>query len=225
LSKIIRYIFNLSPRKLAIYLILGPIILFLIYNIVTIAIRYATGTNPSEELAFSTLIYLIFFAAIGLFVVLWLLWLYSTIYSVGKENIGLPFIWLKVATTIVIFYLLYNSCFSFIEKVPENFQDAFYMLNEFVAFGGLIIGYPIICNYSARAIVYKQKNEKATFLTSIVFTLLLIFGTVLPIPFFHKYFSNKTSTNRQIIVIYAIGLCVWAVLFVIALVAAITGLV
>ncbi|WP_344925049.1 hypothetical protein [Aquimarina addita] len=105
------------------------------------------------------------------------------------------------------------------------YQDIFYPLNEFIAFGGLLIAYPTICHYIARAAIVKRNNQPSSFLNALPFTLVLFFGAVLAIPFLHTYFSTKSSTIAQILVIYAIAFSVFILLFIVGLVASIAGLV
>ncbi|WP_025741517.1 hypothetical protein [Aquimarina pacifica] len=96
---------------------------------------------------------------------------------------------------------------------------------EFINFGGIMIAYPIICHYAARSAIVKRSKETATFTNAIPFTLLLIFGTVLGVPFIHKYFSPKSSTNSEVVMIYAIGLCLFILILVTGFIAAITGVI
>lgn len=224
MEKISNYIFNISPKKLALYLVLGPLILLLVHTTSTILIRSISETSTPNETVINIVlgVLFLFLAAI---VILYLFWLRSTVFSVEKSDLGLPLRWFNLACVVFLVYLVYNLCFSFIANVNEDYQHIFYALNEFIAFGGLLIAYPLLCHYAARAVVIKQTNEPATFIRAMPFTVLLIFGVVLGIPFLHKYFSKKTSSNTEIIIIYAIALGLCIVLFIIGFIAAISGLI
>ena len=115
-----------------------------------------------------------------------------------------------------------------IETYIENtsLSEYFYIISvsrEFINSAGIIIAYPIVCHYVARTIMVKRSNKQATFLSALPFTLVLLFGTVLGVPFFHKLFSHKSTTNPQLLVIYAIGFSLFILTLVIGFIAAITG--
>ena len=224
MKSISSYIFNLSPKKLAIYLVLGPLVLFFVHTIITIAFRTISGTSAGSETTVQILLGMLFLF-LATIVLLWLFWLRSTVFTAEESELGLPKKWFNLAFVVFIVYLLYNCCHFLIDYVQEDYRHIFYALNEFIAFGGLLIAYPVICHYAARAIVVKKDGKPATFISALPYSLLLIFGTVIGIPFLHKYFSSKTSTNNQIIIIYAIAFGLFAVIFVIGFLAAITGLI
>ena len=72
-------------------------------------------------------------------------------------------------------YLLYNLGYFLVESADEGFQSFYYMLNEFIAWGGLIISYPLLCHFAARALVVKKTNQAASFIQSIPNTVILVF--------------------------------------------------
>ena len=224
MSKVSNFIFNLSPRKLAVYLVIGPLVYFLVYLIASILIRNITETTETSQ-AINT----IFLVAELLFLVitfaLCLFWLRSVVYAVKDSDLGIARRWFNIAFVALIVYLLYNLRFLGFDYIPEAYRHYFSYVNEFIGFGGLLIAYPTICHYAARAIHAKTRDIPSSFLKALPITLLLIFGTVLVIPFLHKTFSTKTSTNAEIIKIYGIGLGLFAVLLIVSFMAAITGLV
>jgi hypothetical protein len=69
-----------------------------------------------------------------------------------------------------------------------------------------MIAYPLVCHYAARAAYIERNVHPFTFVNSLAFTLMHLFGIVVAAPFLHKYFSPKTSKNSEIIIIYAIAL-------------------
>ncbi len=223
MRKISNYIFNISPKKLAIYLILGPLVLFFVHLISSILLRTFSENNSPNLLSYSLVGIIFFFLAI--LVLLWLFWLVSLVYSVEKSDLGLPIRWFQITIILFVIYLLYNLCYPLVASLPEDYQSVFHPLNEFIAFGGLLIAYPVVCHYAARAVLVKQTKEPATFINAIPITLLLFFGVVLGIPFLHKYFSKKNSSNTEIIIIYAIALGVCIVLFIVGFIAAITSMI
>jgi hypothetical protein len=229
MQKIESYIFNLSPKKLAIYLVLYPLILFLIYTIVGVTIR-AISQEDSTSKAIVSIIVGVLFMLLGVLVLLWIFWLRSTVYAVQEAELGLARKWFKGAYALLWLFIVYNLVKPLIKTFLENSgQDKYLHLisafQEFINFGGIIIAYPIICHYTARATMVKRSNKQGTFLNAIPFTLLLIFGTVLGVPFLHKYFSNKETKNSEIVKFYAIGFVFFMVSLIIGFIAAITGVV
>lgn len=230
MKKLSKYIFKLSPKELALYLVLGPLILFLIHTITTITFR-AISENHSTNETPVLIILGILSLFLGAFVLLWLFWLRNTVYSVEEAQLGLTRKWFQIAYGFVWIFIFFNIGASIIENLAEsgNWNDEYmyliYASREFINFGGIIIAYPLVCHYAARATMAKKNDKPATFINAIPFTLLLIFGTVLGIPFMHQYFSKKASTNSEVVIIYAIafGLCI--LLFIIGFIAAITGMV
>ena len=220
MQKKINTILDLAPKKLAIYLVLSPSILFLAYIINFIF----SATSPTNE-SIANIILSVLFLFLVAIVLLYLGWLHSTVNSVEKIELGLPLRWFYIALALLIAYLLYNLSYSLVEGVSEDRQHIFHALNEFIAFGGLLIAHPLLCHYAARAVVVKKTNRPATFIRAIPFTLLLFFGAVLAIPFLQKYFSTKTSTNSELVKVYATALGVFFVVLVIGFFASVTGLV
>ena len=230
MQKITNYIFELSPKKLALWLVLGPLLLAAVHTACTLIFRNLPDGSPLFERAVQLVMGLLVMAAVVL-VCLWLFWLQGVVYAVSEEQLGMPRKWFRIAYIVLWLFIGYAVVTSIIEplmSVQDWGQDYLYLIyssREFVHFAGIIIAYPIVCHYAARAALVKKNNSPATFVSAIPFTLLLIFGTVLSIPFLHKYFSKKVTTNSEIIVIYAVafGLCVF--LFILGLVAAVSGLV
>jgi len=70
----------------------------------------------------------------------------------------------------------------------------------------------------------KKNDRRASIFEGLPYLLLLLFGTTIGVPFLHKFFSEKLSDHSQIILIYAIGFGLCAILLIIGFVAAITGL-
>ncbi|MFS4494322.1 hypothetical protein [Maribacter sp. 2308TA10-17] len=227
MQKLTDYIFNLSPKKLAIYLVLGPLVLFLAHTVITIAFR--TISNP-ETSQFANILLGILSLVLSVFILLWLVWLRSAVYSVQETEIGLARKWFDIAYAFLWIFILFNLVASIIESPLKNstwseYVYLIYASREFINFGGILIAYPIVCHYAARATMVKRTNKPASLIGAIPFTLLLLFGTVLGIPFVHNYFSSKTSTKSEVLIIYAISLGLFFLILVIGFIAAITGLV
>ena len=224
MSKVSDFIFNISPKKLAIYLIIGPIVYAWLHVIATVLFQ-----NISNTTEFSQPITTIFLVAVFLFLVvlvaLCLLWLQSVVYAVKESDLGISRRWFNIALVLFIAYLLYNVQFLGFGNVPEAYDYIFNPLAEFIAFGGLLIAYPTICHYAARAISAKINGRPATFSSALLITLVLVFGTVLGIPFLHKNFSTKTSINSEVLIIYAIACGLFVFLLVVGFFAAVSGLV
>jgi len=230
MNKITDYIFSLSPKKLAIYLVLGPMVLFLAHTITTIAFRTLSNTSPENGIALSVVLG-IFLICLLVLMLLWLFWLRGTVYSVEEEQLGLARKWFQIAYIFLWFFILFNITASIIENLVENnnwsdeYMFLIYASREFINFGGIIIAYPLVCYFAARATMAKRGGKLATFINTIPFTLLLIFGTVLGIPFMHNHFTDKTSTNSEVLIIYGIAFALFITILIIGFVAAITGLV
>ncbi|AXT62276.1 hypothetical protein D1816_18540 [Aquimarina sp. AD10] len=229
MQKIADYIFDLSPKKLAVYLIPGPLVLFLAYTFVTISFKTISQNPPTSQITVTLLlgVIAIFF---GLFILLWLLWLRSAVYAVQQTEIRLSRKWFQIAFIVLWILILFNLVTSLLETYLKNsswdeYLSLIYASREFINFSGIMIAYPIVCHYAARAVMVKRSGESATFISAIPFTLLLIFGTVLGIPFLHKYFSRNSSTNQEVLVMYAIGFGLFLLILVIGFIAAITGMV
>lgn len=224
MQKLSETIFGLSPKKLAVYLVIGPLVYVLVDTIATVGIQNISKTTETSQVLTTSLL-VVLFLFLAVLVALCLFWLRSVVYAVEKSDLGIPRRWFNIALIVFIAYLLYNACYVGIDYVPEEYRHVFNALSEFIAFGGVLMAFPTMCHYAARAVTAKRGQSPASFLGALPVTFLLVFGTVLGIPFLHKYFSTKTSTNSEILVIYAIafGLCI--VLFVVGFLAATTGLI
>ncbi|QCW98660.1 hypothetical protein FGM00_00430 [Aggregatimonas sangjinii] len=229
MQKIYDYIFELSPKKLAIYLVLGPLLLFLLHTIFTIGIRNLSNNSPTQENLIRIII-IILALCLAIFVLLWLCWLRSVVYSVGDMQLGLPRKWFEIAYVALWIYIIYTVTVSIIEPLMDthfsgaDYRYLIYASKEFMSFGGIMIAYPIVCHYAARAVTAKRNNSPATFVQAIPLTLLLIFGTVLGIPFLHPHFSSRSSKNSRILTVYAIAFGLLVFIVIIGFVAAVTGL-
>lgn len=230
MEKITSYIFKLSPKRIAMYLVLVPLLLFLAHTIVTIIFR-TISENPSLNGTTLGIVLLVLSVCSGLIILLWLIWLPSVVYSVSKAQLGIPRKWFQIAYLFLWTFMLFNLMASIIEYLAEThswegeYMHLIYASREFINFGGIMIAYPIVCHYAARAATSIRSNKPATLVNSIPFTLFLIFGTVVGVPFLHKYFSKQPSTNSEIVVIYAIAFGLFAIILIIGFIAAITGMV
>lgn len=162
---------------------------------------------------------------IGLTIMLlWFLWFPSTIYAVSKEQLGIPKKWFHIAFFVFALFLVYNVVTIILEsKLADENLIYIYATRETVNFMGIMIAYPTICHFSARAIFSIKNNKDATFFSALFFSLLVIFIPI-SIPYLHKYFSTKKSTQKEILKIYLIAFCICAVLFFVGLIAAVSGL-
>ena len=220
MQKITNIIVNLSPKKIALYLILSPLVLFLAYAINLI---FAASSTANESIA--SIVLGVLFLLLVIIVLLWLCWLHSTVDSTEKTDLGLPLRWFYIALALLGVYLLYILSYSLVEGVSEGHQHIFHGLGEFIAIGGLLIAYPTLCHYAARAILVKKTNKPATFIRAVPFTLLLFFGAVLAIPFLQRYFSTERSTDSELVTIYAVAFGLFFLVLVIGFLASVTGLV
>lgn len=220
MQKIINTILNLSPKKMALYLILSPSLLLLAY---VINLIFAASSTANESIA--NIILSVLFVFLIIIVLLSLFWLHSTVNSVEKTDLGLPLRWFYIALASLVVYLLYGLSYSLVEGVSEADQHMFHGLGEFIAIGGLLIAYPILCHCAARAILVKRANQPATFIRAVPFTLLLFFGAVLAIPFLQRYFCTERSTDSELITIYATAFGLFFLVLVIGFLASVTGLV
>lgn len=215
---------------MAVYLILIPSILFLAHTIVTITFR-TISEKPSSTPASLTIVLLVLSAFFGLILLLWLLWLQSVVRSAEEIQLGLPRKWFQIAYIALVTFILFNLASASIEYLAEaqnwnqNHMHLIYASREFINFVGIMIAYPIVCHYAARAATTIRNDRPATFVSSIPFTLFLIFGTLIGVPFLHKYFSQRSSTNSEIMLIYGIAIGICMIIFVVGFIAAITGLV
>lgn len=227
IQKISNYIFGLPPKKLAVYLVVGPLLLFLGHTVITVIFRNISEPSATLE----TIVLGILFLLLAAIVLIWSIWLRGTVFSVDEAQLGLPRKWFRIAYVVFYFFILFNVGALIIEYLSntkswiDEYMYLIYSLRELINFAGIMIAYPLVCHYAARAASSKKNGQPATFLNALPFTLLLVFGSIFGTPFLHNYFSSKTSTNTQIVIIYAIafGLCI--LLFVVGFIAAITGLV
>ncbi len=224
MQRISTFLFDRSPRELAFYFILGPMLLFFTYTLFSIGYSYVTG-NEATGHTLPNIFIALFLVCLSPIVLGILFWFTSVVFSAETSNLGLPRQGFIIALAVFLIYLVYQISGPLIQTVPEDYKYIFYALNEFTAFGGILIAYPIICHYTARAIVVKKKNKPVNFINALPYTLVLIFGTILSIPFFHGYFSNKASTNKQLIGIYVIAFGLFVFLLIIGFIASIIGLI
>lgn len=219
------FIINLSPKKLAIYLLIVPMLFFIVQIIVSIGFK----SYFEKFTLFSSVSGAIYLVAILSIVFLWIFWLRSVVLHTTASQLGSKLKWFQIAFAAFVFFIIFNLAATIIDFLTTYLQwtDTYGFLfnapREFVNAFGILIAYPIICHYAARATIATRNGEPATFVKAIPFTLVLIFGTVLGIPFLHQYFNDATPKKSQLIPIYviAIGLCM--LLFIIGFIAAITG--
>ena len=229
MQKITDYIFDFSPKKLSIFLVLGPLALFFVHTVYTIVYRKISDSSPSQEIG-AQLILGILILCLAALALLWLFWLRGTVNFVTESQLGLPRKWFQIAYTLLWVYVGYTFAIVIIEpflnaqSYGEDYLFLIYASRESVSFVGILIAYPIVCHYAARAATAKRNETPATFVQAIPFTLILIFGTVLGVPFLQKYFSTTPSTNTQIVSIYAIAFALFLLILVMGFIAAITGL-
>lgn len=220
---VINYIFNASPKKLAILVVLLPLLLVVLHTILSVIYRNLDASNTELNSTISILITLV----VSLFLIpflIWFLWIKGVILSVEKKDLGVPFKWFTIASVILFVYITFNIAFYLVKSLSEERRYIFYALSEFINFAGLIVAYPLICHYAARAIYIKKNNKVASFFKSIGYTILLIFMPI-SIPFFHNYFSSATSENQQIVNVYLVALSILVLLAISAFVLAILGLI
>lgn len=225
MQKISNYILQLSPKKIAVYLIIYPLVVLLFHTILSIVLRDLNDALESQKQIISILliVVIILFALVFL---LWILWLRATTLLAEPSKLGIPIKWFHIAFSLFLFYIVYNlaydSLFNFLSNSHDSYTWLLYATRETINFVGLLILYPIICHYSARAIYIKKNNSNATFVNSIAYTLLLICIPIC-IPFLQRYFSPIKTKKNTLIKIYAIGMGILTILFIIAFIAAITG--
>ena len=61
-----------------------------------------------------------------------------------------------------------------------------YSSREFINFAGIMIAYPLVFHYAARAPYIERNVHPVTFVNSLAFTLMHLFGTVVAAPFVDK---------------------------------------
>lgn len=225
MQKISNYILNLSSKQLAIYLIIYPLILVLIHTFLTIADCKAYGFTEETNGVIRILI-LIVSTLLFTVVLLWVLWLRAITLSVDHTALGIPIKWFRRAFGLFLFYLIFNLSYSTLVNIMQNTTDDFTWIarasRETINFVGLLILYPVICHYAARAVYVHKEDKDATFSNSIAFTLLLICIPI-SIPFLHNYISPVKTKHGVLIKIYAIGFSVVFLIFLVAFFASITG--
>lgn len=220
--KVIHYISTLSPRRLAIYLVLGSSVWSFIYVTSTIAISFFLEESIIDG-AIATLALGTLFLLLTSIVLLWLAWLCSAVLGVKEQDLGLPRRWFYVSIGVFVFNILYNSLHFLIENISEEYQYIFYAPAEFISFAGLLIAYPLLCHYAARGVCVKKTNEAATFLKTLPLTIFLMGGVILGVPFAHKHLSVRTSSNADIVRVYGMALGLFFVLLVVGFLASVTG--
>jgi hypothetical protein len=220
MQKISNYLCSISPKKLAIYLLIYPLPLIVFHTIITIISR-------NSEVLPSIFIdgFLATLLIIGLAILLhWFLWFPTTLYGVSREQLGISKKWFRIAFFVFVLFLVYNLVTIILQsKLADENLIYIYATRETVNFIGIMVAYPTICHFSARAIFNIKNNKDATFFSALPLSLLLIFIPIC-IPYFHKYFSIQKSTNKEILKIYLIAFSICILLFVGAFFAAITGL-
>lgn len=230
MSKIKDYILSLSPKKLAIFLVLGPLVLFLTHTILLIGLRSISNPSTGQVLV-SNILLGIHIILIAIIVLMWLTWLKIAVAVATDVQLGINRKWFHIAFKVLCLFVFFTIGASSMEYLAAarswkiDYLSLISASREFVNFGGIMIAYPVVCHYAARAATAKRNKKPATFIQALPFTLFLIFGTVVGVPFLHNYLSEKTSANSELMRIYAfaVGLCI--ITFIIGLAAAITGLV
>lgn len=220
MQKVFIFIRNISSARFAIYLLIYPLLAILLHTIIGAIIKN-TSVLP-DFLANSLLILLLL---IGLAIMLlWFLWFPSTVYDLSNEQLGISKKWFRIAFFVFLLFIIYNISALILESTLADENLVYiYATRETVNFLGIMIAYPIICHFSARAIFSIKNNKNATFLSALPYSLLLIFIPIC-IPYFHKHFSVLKSTQKEIFKIYVIAFCICILLFFGAFFAAITGL-
>lgn len=230
MRKIQHLLLSLSPKKLAIFLVLGPLVLFLSYTMLTIGFRNISNPSNGQTLTFQVISGMCMLL-IAILVLIWLAWSKTVVAHVTDEQLGINRKWFHIAFIALLLFILFNIGAALIEFMAENHNviaDHMHLINasrEFVNFGGIMIAYPMVCHYAARAATAIRNKKPATFVQALPFTLFLIFGTVIGVPFLHNHVSTKTSTNSELMMTYAVAMGLCIMIFVIGLIAAITGLI
>lgn len=224
-----KFIKKLSPKQLAYYIILAPMFLFL-GNTISILDFTSFSQNIPVSNLISTILLSLIYILFGIFIFLWFLWLHGTVQSATETEIGISKKWFKIACIILWIFLVFNFMDIFLEAYEENSNvklDFSFIrrCRESINFVGIVIAYPLVCFYSARSIIARQKTKIIPLVKTILLTMLLVFGTVLSIPFLHKYFSDKKSTDSQVVRVYIIGFIVFLFTGLIGVAATMFGLV
>ncbi len=219
MQRIANYIVNLSPKETALYLVLWPALWLLAYIVCIGAVKMLDNAIPSD------LIMGLVFISLAPTIIVLVSWFISSVHSVQRSDLGLPLKWFYCALVVLLIYLIYNLYHPFVENVNERFRSIFYAFSEMIAFVGVVIAYPVLCHYSARAILVKKTNKPATLSRALPFTFLVVFGLLISIPFLHRYLTNESSTHTEIFRIYGIAAFVLFATFIVGFLAAITGLI
>ncbi|MBJ2175720.1 hypothetical protein JBL43_15815 [Aureibaculum sp. A20] len=223
MKSISNFIFNLSSKKLAILVVILPVILMILYT--TLSVIYQnieTSGNTIQNFISTLTITTNYLFLIPVLIIT--IWLKEAVLSVDQKDLGIPLKWFRIAYLFFLFYIIFNIGLSYVPLIKEDLRYVFYALSEWVNSVGLLISYPVICHYAARAIYIKKANDTPTITKTIGYTLLLIFMPV-SIPFAHHYFSSIRSENRQLVLIYLIALGILTLLAILFFVLAIIGLV
>ncbi|MDY7396144.1 hypothetical protein UMM65_12910 [Aureibaculum sp. 2210JD6-5] len=223
MKKLSNYIFSISAKKLAILLVILPLVLIVLHTTFSVIYRNSEASDTSLNDIVSILSIIVTFCLLVPFLI-WMSWLKGAVLLVSKKEMGIPLKWFNIALFIFMVYIVFSFCFVFIEFFPEGIRSVFSILSETISFAGLLIAYPLICHYAARAVFIKKHNQATSFSKNIVYTLLLIFIPI-SIPFFHNYFSSVRSENHQLVKIYLIALGILMLLAISTFVLAILGLI
>ncbi|NRD19915.1 hypothetical protein HNV08_07640 [Winogradskyella eckloniae] len=227
MQNISKTILNLTSKKLATYLIIYPLIIALIHIVLILVLQ--SNAIQSEHLNGTLLLSTYIFT--GLYVIIatiWLLWLRATTQSVDTPLLGLRLKWFKIAFGLFVFYLVYNLCYNFLINFINSYNADYtwllYASIEIINSIGLLILYPTICHYSARAIYAKKHARKTTWINALPYTLLLIFLPI-SIPVFQNHFSPIKTEQKTLVKLYVLGFILIAILFIVGFIAAISGLI
>ncbi|MUU78401.1 hypothetical protein [Winogradskyella endarachnes] len=225
MKRVYSYILQLSPKVLAIYLIVCPLLALTFYVILFLIVSEHQSIYQANN-KLSQVLFVIINMLFILVFLLWILWLKATTLSVDTTKLGIPIKWFNIVFGLFLFYLIYNltyePLYTFLSTSYDNYTWLLYGTRETINFIGLLILYPAICHYSARAISAKRYNSSATTSNSILNTILLICFPVC-IPFFQKYFSPIQTKKSTLIKIYALGFGVLILLTIITFIGAITN--
>ena len=208
---------------MAIYLIIYPMCFALLHICLLIASKYFKTFSDTTEIITSTLLTIVFVLFISV-LLLWIFWLRATTLSVGPSKLNIPVKWFHWAFAISLAYLLINLITYFEDSIPLALNSAMRVLREIINTIGLVICYPLICHYSARAVYAHEKNERTTFSNSLIYTLLLIFIPIC-IPFLHKFVNPVKTENSTFIKIYAIAFGIMILTGLLAMITAMTSII
>ncbi|WP_117884282.1 hypothetical protein [Aureibaculum luteum] len=222
MKSISNFIFNISSKKLAILVVILPLVLMILHTTLSVTNQNIETSGNTIKNFISTLTSTINYLFL-IPVLIIIIWLKGAVQSVGQKDLGIPFKWFRIAYLFFFFYLIFNIGLSSVPIIKEELSYVFYALSEWVNSVGLLISYPIICHFTARAIYIKKDNDTPTITKTIGYTLLLIFLPII-IPFAHNYFSSIRSENRQLVLIYLIALGILTLLAISVFVLAILGL-